>query len=257
MRLLLLIFFLTSVNVINAQVLIEGRYLGTNLYIQNPWDENDEFCIDSVFVNGTKYSEELETAAFQIKLDSLGFSLDDPLKVNIYHKNGCKPSVLNQITQYRHVDINITDVNIVNDTIYWNASKEVAGHFYVQVYRWNKWLTLDSIQKHLRESAFKYALTNDLHTGDNTIRIRSVNVLNRYTYSETIKYNSNVEEVTYSIDNKSNLIVFSRITRFEIFDQYGLKVLDGKGASVNLNQLPNKTYYLNLDNRNVVLKLRH
>lgn len=257
MRLLLLMFILTFVHTIVSQVAIEGNYRGTNLYIQNPWHQNDEFCVDSVIVNGTKYCDASKFSAFQIKLDSLGFIVNDRLEINIYHKKGCKPLVLNQASHYRRVDLNITNFNIVNDTVYWNATKEVVGYFDVQVYRWNRWVTLDSVEKQFEEVTFKYALINDLHCGENKFRIRSVNILNENIYSEVLSYNSDLAEVTYTIDNKSNQLVFSRITRFEFFNQYGQKVLEGKSNSVNLNHLPNKTYYLNLDNRNVDLKLKH
>ena len=256
MRLLFLISFLTLVNSINAQVSIEGRYMGSNLYIQNPWDEYDEFCVDSVIVNGVKYSEAQEFAAFQIKLDSLGMSLEMPLKINIYHKKGCKPKVLNQAHHYQQTKLDIENFRITNDTLSWLANEAIPGRFDIQVYRWNKWVTLDSIQKPIKETEFQYPVQNEYHSGENIYRIQFVNIKNRHFSSKEIKYDPQLEPISYSINTKSNTLEFSHPNRYEIFDEYGLKVFTGQGATIDLSRFRNKMYYLNFDNQNVEIKLK-
>jgi len=249
--------FLAFANYSEAQISIEGQYLGSNLYVQNPWDQYEDYCIDSVLVNGVKYSDSQEFTAFQIKLDSLGFSLNDPLEINIYHKRGCKPKILNQNHHYQKFDLKIKHTKFENDTVSWIANELVSGRFEVQVYRWNKWVTLDTIQKLIKDSSFHSDLSTDLHSGENRLRVRFVNNRNESLYSDELIHESNLEEVTYSIDKKSNSIYFSAVTRYEFYDEYGLKILTGKGDFVDLDRLPNKLYYLNLDNRNIEIKLKH
>ena len=53
-----------------GQLKLEGVYKGANLYIHNPMDSNEEFCIDSVVVNGSNYEADLNQVAFEIDFNS-------------------------------------------------------------------------------------------------------------------------------------------------------------------------------------------
>jgi len=230
--------------------------MGSNLYIQNPWGDATDFCIDSVVINGALYAYELDLSTFEIKLDSLGFELDDPITLSIYHKSGCKPKILNQNHHYQRSTLVISDFKVEGDTVQWTGNERIPGRFEIQIYRWNKWITINSIAKRIQDTVFQITLNNDFHSGENKMRIRFFNVRNQSFYSKEIKYNPGLEEVNYSIDKKSNMLMFSSITRFEVFDRYGLMIYKGKSDHINLDDFPNKTYYLNFDNQNVELKLK-
>ena len=204
-----------------------------------------------------KYSNAQEFAAFQIKLDSLGMSLDDPLEINIYHKRGCKPKVLNQTHQYQRSKLEITNINIENDSLSWIANENIPGRFEIQVYRWNKWFTIDSVQKPIKDTSFSFSLKNELHSGSNKLRICFFNSIKKSFCSKEMIHDSSMEEISYSIDKKTKTLNFSTSNRFEIYNEYGLLIKRGKGSTVKLNRLPSGLYYLNLDNRNVEIKFKN
>lgn len=78
-----------------AQIVLDGNYQGKNLYIQNGFSDNDEFCIDSLSVNEHKFDGKELRLVFELKLDSLGYKIGDSLSIRIHHKNDCFPKVLN------------------------------------------------------------------------------------------------------------------------------------------------------------------
>lgn len=255
MRLLLLILFLAFINNSEAQTTVEGRYMGFNLYVQNPWDDSNDFCLDSIIINGVKYSDEINLSAFEIKLDSLNFDLEDPLEISIYHKHGCKPKILNQNHHYQRSTLAVTDFSIENDVVKWTANERIPGRFELQVYRWNRWVIIDSLPKTIKDSVFEIALENDLHSGENQLRVRFINVRGKSFYSKEIKHQSGLEETNYTIDKKTKILSFTTINHFELYDQYGSRILRGKSDKIDLQLYRDKKYYLNFDNQNVELKL--
>lgn len=106
------------------QITLEGKYSYKNIYIQNP-HTNSGFCTEKVLVNG-KEIQFAQASAFEIKLDSLGFTGGEALKIEIFHKPGCKPKVLMDNTTPRH-DLSLINLSVDgNGVLSWQTKAEPA-----------------------------------------------------------------------------------------------------------------------------------
>src|ERR1043166_9652365 len=83
--------FLTSAQ---DRTVIQGKYQRKDIYLENNVSADGKgFCTDSVHVNGKRVFIQ-PSAAYSIPLDSMGFMEMDSLYIEIFHKKGCKPKVL-------------------------------------------------------------------------------------------------------------------------------------------------------------------
>src|ERR1700758_973113 len=91
------IVFSTLIMSANAGVLVvEGKYQQKNLYIQNGFSSNGVgFCAFQVKVNGQITTDEVNSSAFEIDLSPFKLKAGDKVTVEIEHKDGCIPKVLN------------------------------------------------------------------------------------------------------------------------------------------------------------------
>ena len=145
-----ILFFSSILQISFADLSIEGHYQGYNLFIQNPECETDTvcFCVEKVTVNGIEIHHE-HASAFEIRLDSLGLTIGDPLSIVIFHAVGCKPKVLNtwsnhyQVSTFEIVSIEITSEGALT----WETKNETSKQNYtVEQYRWNKWVPIGEVE---------------------------------------------------------------------------------------------------------------
>lgn len=120
-----------------------------------------------------------------------------------------------------------------------------ADEYYVQQFRWNKWITYDTIR--VKGSATFFESKVPMHSGMNRIRI-DVKCTKGIKCKgiALIEADFNKAKPGYIID-KSHL-VFTSETEYEIYDQYGKALLKGKASKVDISSLPRGAYYLNYDN---------
>lgn len=77
------------------KIVLDGTYQGKNLFVQNPFLGKEEgFCIREIKVND-KAITEFTSSAFEIDLKGIGFNKGDKVIVEILHKKGCSPKILN------------------------------------------------------------------------------------------------------------------------------------------------------------------
>jgi hypothetical protein len=75
---------------------LNGIYHGKNLYVQNQFSATGVvFCVIEVKVNGNITTDETQSSAFEIDLSRHDLRLGDAVNVKIYHRDNCKPKVLN------------------------------------------------------------------------------------------------------------------------------------------------------------------
>jgi hypothetical protein len=93
---LIFVLFVTSFS-FAGQIVLEGKYHGEDMYVQNPYSsDTTTFCTDSIIVNGIRYEGDIRESAYKLDLESFGFELGTDLVISIYHKDDCKPKVLNE-----------------------------------------------------------------------------------------------------------------------------------------------------------------
>src|SRR3954467_13307608 len=77
-------------------IILEGNYQGKVLYVQNPFAPGGVgFCVTEVKVNGNTTTDETNSSAFEVDLKSQNLAMGEKIEVKIFHKDGCKPKILN------------------------------------------------------------------------------------------------------------------------------------------------------------------
>src|ERR1700751_2293396 len=126
----------------NAAILVvEGKYQQKNLYIQNGFSSSGVgFCAFQVKVNGQITTDEVNSSAFEIDFSPYKFKAGDKITVEIEHKDGCIPKVLNPEALKPKPTFDIVSISINNDAMLsWTAKNEVGSlPFVIEQFKWNK-----------------------------------------------------------------------------------------------------------------------
>ena len=79
-----------------TSIILEGTYNGNNLYVKNPTGPDGlGFCVNEIVINGDRTSDEISSEHIEIDLKASGVREGNPIKIEIKHYKGCKPTVLN------------------------------------------------------------------------------------------------------------------------------------------------------------------
>lgn len=239
-------------------LILQGNYKGENIYIQNPFaGKGLNFCVTSVFVNRTKIDTikyprfEMYTNAFEIDLKGMGFKIGDTLYIQIYHKQDCRPKVLNPCMHCgTKSTFDIVKIEASPDgTLKWTAKNEnTLMPFVIEIFRWNKWVKVGEVDAIGGTDENSYVAKVVAHSGENKIRVKQVDYTSQPRTSKSVGFVSNAKYLTYSpklVDSKLNL---SGETMYEVYDKDGNIVKKGFGKQIDCKKLPRGHYYLNYDN---------
>jgi hypothetical protein len=234
-------------------IVLEGNYQGKNLFIQNPFSEAGVgFCVFEVTVNDQIATDEINSSAFEIDMNNFGLKMGDRVVVKVKHKDGCTPVVLNPEVLRPKSTFDIVSQTIGKDGVYrWTTSNETGELPYiVEQKRWNKWVKMGEVMGKGRPGEHTYEFKVTPHSGENTYRVKQVDLSKRARFSETITYTDpSVALVTWGPVKAKEEIIFSAKTLYEIYDQYGNIVKRGYADRVEVASLKRDMYYLNYDNK--------
>ncbi|MBX2978508.1 MAG: hypothetical protein KF905_04360 [Flavobacteriales bacterium] len=234
-------------------VVLQGNYQGKNLFIQNPFSEAGVgFCVFEVTVNDQIATDEINSSAFEVDMNNFGLKVGDAVMVKIRHKDGCTPVVLNPEVLRPKSTFDIVHQSINSEGKYtWIATNETGELPYiVEQKRWNKWVKVGEVAGVGAPGEHTYHFQVSAHSGENTFRVKQVDMSRRARYSETVKFTDNkVAVVTWGPAKPKDEITFSQKTMFEIYDQYGNIVKRGMADRVDVSTLKKDMYYLNYDNK--------
>ncbi|MCX6182927.1 MAG: hypothetical protein NT150_13470 [Bacteroidetes bacterium] len=256
-----LICFLSSFVLAHAEageIVLEGTYQGKNLYVQNPFTNSGVgFCVYEVRINNQVTTDEVNSSAFEVDFLSFQLAIGAPVVVTIKHKDGCRPRVLNpEVIKPKASFVVVGIACDAEGNLTWKTTNEAGPIPYVvEQYRWNKWVTVGTVQGKGTPSENKYSFKVTPHSGKNKVRIKQVDYLGSHP-STDVPFNSKVLPVTFAMkDNTEKTIIFKSAsgqpaeTMYEIFDGFGNVVKKGFGSSVDISSLQGgkKTYYINFD----------
>ena len=234
-------------------IVLEGNYQGKNLFIQNPFSEAGVgFCVFEVTVNDQIATDEINSSAFEIDMNNFGLKMGDRVVVKVKHKDGCTPVVLNPEVLRPKSTFDIVSQTIGKDGVYrWTTSNETGELPYiVEQKRWNKWVKMGEVMGKGRPGEHTYEFKVTPNSGENTYRVKQVDLSKRARFSETITYTDpSVALVTWGPVKAKEEIIFSAKTLYEIYDQYGNIVKRGYADRVEVASLKRDMYYLNYDNK--------
>ncbi|MDX9749733.1 MAG: hypothetical protein RBT71_01450 [Flavobacteriales bacterium] len=234
-------------------IVIEGNYQGRNIFIQNPFSEAGVgFCVFEVTVNGQIATDEINSSAFEVDMTNFGLAQGDAVVVQIRHKDGCTPVVLNPEVLKPRSTFEVVKQSIGSDGTYtWTTTNEIGSlPFIVEQKRWNKWVKAGEVAGKGTPGENTYAFQVTPHSGENTFRVKQVDLDRKARYSEAVTITDNsVAPVTWGPAKPKSEITFSGRTMFEIYDEYGNIVKRGTADRVDVSNLPRGLYYLNYDNK--------
>lgn len=248
----LLIVALPFYHLSAKDLVIEGVFQGKNLIIYNPFAATGVgFCIFEVSVNGNVITDEINSTSFEIDLAYFRLKKGDAVKVVIKHKDGCRPKIVNPHVLRPAATFTTTAITVDRTgALKWTTIEESAAlPFYIQQFRWNKWIRIGIVQGKGNPGANNYSYKVNLHSGINKFRVMQLNYNNQPRYSLEAEYNNRLmAKVTFEPAKPKKNIIFSVETNYEIYDYYGKLRMKGYGRMIDLSKLEKGDYFLQYDN---------
>jgi hypothetical protein len=241
-------------------IIVEGTYQGKVLYVQNPFGAGGVgFCVTEVKVNGNTTTDETNSSAFEVDLKAHKLNIGDKVEVKIFHKDGCKPRVLNPEVLKPRSTFEIVNMNADKDgTFSWTTRSESGKlTFIVEQFRWNKWVKIGEVEGKGTSGTNEYSFKIAPHSGKNQLRVRQLDYTGQPRVSKSVDFVGEGPELEFGPQKTSKEISFfvkgkqERLTEtmYEIYDQYGNVVKKGYGNKVDVSNLPKGGYYVNFDNK--------
>jgi ribosomal protein S28E/S33 len=232
-------------------IILEGKYQNRNIYVANPYTNNGVgYCTYEVRVNGDIISDEVNGKAFEIDLQQFDLNTGEKVIIEIKHKGGCAPKVLNP-GGLRPKPTFVTNSIDLDNTgfLEWTTTNEAGAlNFIVQQYKWNKWVDVGQVTGEGTPSANNYGFKVKLTSGVNKFRVMQRNYEGKIKKSTSIELVSDLPKLTFVYNNRSKEIVFSSDTQYEIHDEFGRMVKRGFASSVDVEDLIKGDFYLSYDN---------
>jgi hypothetical protein len=234
-----------------AVIIIEGKYQNRNVFVQNFIGNNGVgFCAQEVKVNGNITTDETNSSAFEIDLASQKLKFGDPVIIEIIHKDGCMPKVLNADDLKPKPSFEMQVMNINEDGLLKWSTKNESGSlpFIIETFKWNKWIPVGEVNGKGTPQLNEYAFKLDLHSGENKFRIKQKGTAGTTRFSKDITVTSKVSKPSFAI-SKNKSIDFTSETAYEVYDAYGLVVKKGFGKNISTENLKKGQYYICYDNQ--------
>jgi hypothetical protein len=236
---------------------IEGKYQNKNLYVQNGFSGTGVgFCAYEVTINGQTTTDEVNSSAFEIDFAQFQIKAGTEVVVEIKHKDGCAPKILNPEAIKPKATFEVVTMNISPEGQLKWTTKDEAGSlpYIVEQFRWNKWIKIGEVEGVGTPGNHDYSFQAVMHSGENKFRVKQVGYGGQNKPSQVVTLNSPMPELTFTTTKNYSDVMFSGETMFEIYDAYGTILKKGYGKAVKMDNLPRGNYYLCYDNTMTELK---
>ena len=243
-----ILFFFSAFSAFCGEIQIKGVYQGKNVFVQNPYNvERKEFCTREVYVNGVKVLSSIRNSAYSINLSNL--EMGAPVNIKIVYSDDCAPRIINPYVLQSDENYTFNHLAVEEKQINWILNEDVlAGRFIIEKYTENYWKPVASTPVVLNEKNYKTSIEPFLENGTNKFRIKYLSPKEQVFISKNIELKISLELTSISQD-LSNKILLSKETTYEIIDEEGNKIKDGKGKEIAISNLNPGVYYINYDNR--------
>ena len=252
-----LVFVFLCASVFAQEETITGYYQGKNPVIVNPFASTGVgFCIYEVSVNGQTATDEINSSSFELDLSHYGLKQGEKISIVLKHKSNCSPKVLNPEVLKPKSTFKVLEIAVDRkaETLNWTTVEENGRlAFSVQQFKWNKWVNVAEVEGVGTQAKNSYSVKVHPTTGECKFRLRQIDFTKQPRFSQEVIFRSLKAPISMKVVHKE--IEFSAETEYEIYDQFGKKVLSGYAAKVDLNKLAKGHYYINFDNKNDEFKL--
>lgn len=237
----------------NGTLVLEGKYQNKNVYVQNSFSGSGVgFCAYEVRVNGEPSTDEVNSSAFEIDLRQYNLKEGDPVEIQIFHKEGCAPKVLNPEALKPRPTFETKAITCsASGLLTWTTTGETASiPFIVEQFRWNKWVYIGEVQGIGTGGEHTYNFQTVPHSGENKFRVKQVGFGKEIKYSPEVKHTpNNTPALTFSQSKDSKHVTLSGESMYEMYDAYGNVVLKGFGSEIDLTGFEKGMYFLCFDNK--------
>ena len=240
-------------------IILEGQYQKRNLFVANSENTNGiGYCTYEVRVNGELITDDINVRAFEVDLSLFELKLNEHVVVEIKHKKGCVPKVLNPEALQAKPTFNSENITISEDGVLaWETTDEHGMlPFVVQQYKWNKWVDIGEVQGKGENKLSSYEFLVDFVYGENKFRVVQKINQQRFRKTKTVTIHSDKPKLNFVYNRKSKQVVFSNRTAYEIHDKYGQLVMRGYNTQADVTHLLRDEYYLSFDSVTEVLAKR-
>ncbi len=245
-----------TVTLENAELLFHGNYSGQNIIVLNPAKDN-HFAVKEVYVNHIRFQDEIRTQAFEIDLQQFFLKEGDTLILKIiYSPEIGIPSIYNPDALKRKNFFQFVNAWADKKTqqISWTIETNfLSESFELEHYRWDKWMTINLVQPEDMQTNNTFTTSFEPHSGRNLFRVKYIDSDGQIFYSNDIRYTSKIKEVNLISDKVKDIIEFSDSTMYQLYNQNGVLVMDGLESAINVDFLEKGKYFLNYDNKTVVI----
>jgi hypothetical protein len=235
----------------SAVLVIEGKYQNRNVFVQNSFNSNGVgFCAQEVKVNGRITTDETNSSAFEIDLAALKLKFGENVIIEILHKDGCMPKILNLEDLKPKPTFEVLNISISpTGLLKWSTRNEAGALPYIiEQFKWNKWIPVGEVSGVGTPDNHEYSFQAIMHSGENKYRVKQKGLNSLSKTSEDVTVRSLINKPSFAIPKNYYGIDFSADTFYEVFDAYGVVVKKGYGKSVKIDNLAKGHYYLCYDN---------
>ncbi len=246
-----MLFCFTCVRANAGVLIVEGKYQQKNLYIQNGFSSNGVgFCAYEVKVNGQVTADEVNSSAFEIDFAPFKLKAGDKITIEIGHKEGCMPKVLNPEAIKPRPTFDLLSIDINKDAVLtWGTKNELGSLPYIiEQFKWNKWVYVGEVMGEGTPTDHMYKFKITPTSGENKFRVKQVGYGGLPRYSKEATYTSFMDKPSFKLEEGNKIVSFSNETTFEVYDYYGNVLKKGFGNNVDITSLPKGKYYLCYDN---------
>ncbi|MEM7108245.1 MAG: T9SS type A sorting domain-containing protein [Bacteroidota bacterium] len=243
--------FLASISLgFAGELVLSGAYQGKDVFVQNPYNRtSSSFCTEKVFVNDRLVLENPKVSAFKIDLSYL--SVNDLVVIRIEHKEGCRPTIINQYVLKTVSDFKFLSAEVDNNSIRWTTfGEKQPGTFTVErETRKLEWSNVGAVNGKQNLSDNLYALSANHKKGENKYRIRYQARDGFEDYSLDLYYTRTDTLITFRPTIVTSQINLSDSTAFKVLDFQGKLIKQGSGSEILLLNLKPGEYFLEIQNR--------
>lgn len=232
-------------------IILQGKYQNKNIYVANAFgSEGFGYCTYEIRVNGDLITDEINSSAFEIDLSSFKLDLGDDVTIEIKHKSGCTPKVINPGGLTPKPTFVTEDIVLGEDGfLEWITTDEYGSLPYiVQQYKWNKWVDIGEVQGKGTPTTNNYAFHVDFVSGVNKYRVIQKDGKGKIKKSTSVDIVSKIPKLIYIYNKKSKEVIFSGKTRYELYDKFGQIICRGYGSVLDVSEIAKDNYWLSFDN---------
>jgi hypothetical protein len=192
----------------------------------------------------------VNSPAFAVDLKAWNLKIGDPLEIVLRCKEDCEVKIINPEVIYPNSTYELTSINLAPDGLLtWTAVKETAALPYtIEQFKWNKWSKVGEVQGKGIPEECSYSFQASLTSGVNLFRIQQLDHKGAH-FSQELRVTSNTPDIEIKSTRINKTIEFTQSTQYEVFSDFGERIAQGTGQTIDCSRFPKGVYYINFDSK--------